>query len=82
MFLLSASIIFRFIFTKILCTRVYLIFYMGRTINYYIFIVVNQKWLQYQYYFFGSDKMDKYMDKWTCRRTSSFQHVTYPADKW
>ena len=31
---------------------------------------------------FGSDKMDKYPDKWTCRRTSSFQHVTYPADKW
>ena len=31
---------------------------------------------------FGSDKMDKYLDKWTCRRTSSLQHVTYPADKW
>ena len=31
---------------------------------------------------FGSAKMDKYLDKWTCRRTSSFQHVTYPADKW
>ena len=30
----------------------------------------------------GPDKMDKYPDKWTCRRTSSFQHVTYPADKW
>ena len=30
---------------------------------------------------FGSDKMDKYLDKWTCRRTSSYQHVTYPADK-
>ena len=31
---------------------------------------------------FGSDKMDKCLDKWTCRRTSSLQHVTYPADKW
>ena len=31
---------------------------------------------------FGSDKMDKYLDKWTCMRTSSFQHVAYPADKW
>ena len=25
---------------------------------------------------------DKCLDKWTCRRTSSLQHVTYPADKW
>ena len=30
----------------------------------------------------GSDIMEKYLDKWTCRRTSSFQHVTYQADKW
>ena len=31
---------------------------------------------------FESDKMDKYLDEWTCMRTSSFQHVTYPAYKW
>ena len=55
-------------------------------LTYVVTIIVNKKQQSLTYLIqilrFGSDKMDKYLDKLICRRTSSFQHVTYPADKW